>query len=442
MRYVAEPLLYHNYSKPDSTWNFDEHYRFRKFLTVVLGRPELLQHIRSLYIGSWRVENHNQFGFEFDGDDDDDDDDDADDYGEPNVRFPDGLRTLYSEYAERSTLNHVWRHALKTGDEVAEIALLMSLTPNLERIEFCMPDLDLLEEIAPQYFWPSLLVTSSEWDPSRHFSRLNSVVVHRRDSRNLGNARDVFGFDIDSFLSFIGLPSLKFFWVVDDGKGHYLERPEDHPLNDEELHLTDLLLGVSYIDPVKVLQILKRCTKLEAFDCDFQQELPSFIPGFSWNTIREALASSRNTLEVLTLNALLGSQLVEEGTLSIGSLTDFTSLRRLDVPQTTLLGFEVVYEDYTLAIPALPFEEMLPSSLESLTIDRCTLTCIPYLEAMSTKLGDRFPHLREIRLGEIDLREDDLDQYPNTEHDAVIQGRKDRVECLKDRFVAAGVQWS
>jgi hypothetical protein len=438
MRYVAEPLLYRNYSKNSSQWIFREHHRLRKFLTTVLGRPELLQHVRSLYLGNWRARNHQQYGITLY---EEDNANDLENYMEMRTRFPDGLRTLYSEYAERSILNDDWRHALKIGDEGAEIALLLSLTPNLERIEFLMPDLDLLTEIAPQYFWPRLLVASSEWDPARHFSRLKSVTVHKRSPENVGDEGEVFGFEIGSFLSFIGLPSLKVFWVIGDGKGCHLERPEHYPFNDEELHLTDLLLGVSYIDPMNVLQILKRCTKLEAFDCDFQQELPSFIPDFSWNTIREALASSRNTLEVLKLNVLLGSQLTDEGALSIGSLTDFTSLKRLDVPQTTLLGFEDVYEDYTLAVPALPFEELLPSSLESLTIDCCTLTCIPYLEAMSTKLGDRFPHLREIRLGEIDLREDDLDHYPDNEHDAVIQDRKNRVECLKDRFVAAGVQW-
>ena len=439
VRDVVEPLLYRNYSKPDSTWNVDEHYRFRKFLTIVLGRPELLQHVRSLYIGSWRHEGYNRLGFESDEYDDDDSDDD---YEKLDAGFPGGLLTLYSKYTDTSTLSDEWRHALMTGDEAAEITLLMSLTPNLEHIEFCMPDLSLVEDTAPQYFWPSLLIRSSEWDPPRHFSRLKSVVVHRQDSRSLGNAGDVFGFEIGSFLSFIGLPSLKVLWVMDDGKCCHLKHQENYPLNDEESHLTDLILGVPYIDPVKVLQILRRCTKLEAFGCDFQQEIPSFTPGFAWHTIREALMNSRDTLEVLTLNAHRGSQLQsEEDCVSIGSLTDFTSLRRLDVTQTTLLGFECVNADHTLAVPALPFEDMLPSSLESLTIHSCSLTIVPYLEAMSTKLGNRFPHLQWIRLGKIDLAEEDLDLYPEDEHDPIMQGRENRVQHLKEAFLAAGVQW-
>lgn len=452
MRYFAEPSLYRNYSKPDSAWNVDEHYRFRRFLTIVLGRPELLHHVRSLYIGSWRHEGYDQLGFEFDEEEDEDDDDEfSDDHEELEAGFPNGLLKLYSEYAETSALSDVWRRALKTGDEAAEITLLISLTPNLEHIEFCMPDLSLVDFTAPQYFWPSLLVPSSEWDHSRHFSRLNSVVVHRKDSRNLGNAGDVFGFEIGSFLSFIELPRLKVFWVVDDGRCRHLEHLENYPLNGQDLHLTDLILGISYIDPVKVLQILRRCTKLEAFDCDFQQQPRLLIPGFSWYNIREALISSRNTLEVLRLDAHPKSQLHwEETCVSIGPLPDFTSLKILDVTQTTLLGFEMVYEDLTLAVPALPFEEMLPSSLESLTIHRCSFTIVPYLEAISTKLKDRFPHLQVIELGEINLAEDslyidlaekDLDQYPQEEHDTVMQGRKNRVKNLKEDFVAAGVQW-
>jgi hypothetical protein len=60
MRYVAEPLLYRNYSKPDATWDTDNHYTFRMLLHTVLGRPELLQHVRSLYIGGWRVKDYDQ----------------------------------------------------------------------------------------------------------------------------------------------------------------------------------------------------------------------------------------------------------------------------------------------------------------------------------------------------------------------------------------------
>ncbi|KAG9536518.1 hypothetical protein KCU79_g21165, partial [Aureobasidium melanogenum] len=131
-----------------------------------------------------------------------------------------------------------------------------------------------------------------------------------------------------------------------------------------------------------------------------------------------------------------------EGTcVSIGSLREFNSLRKLDVLQTTLLGFENLLDDLTLAVPALPFVEMLPSSLESLTIDLCTFTIVPYLEDMSAKLEEQFPHLQEIRLSSIDLKIWDMDNHPEAEHDSLLQSRKDRVKRLKEVFVKAGVQW-
>ncbi|CAD0101359.1 unnamed protein product [Aureobasidium mustum] len=290
MRSVAEPLLYRHYAKSDSTTDPYGHHSFRKFLTTVLSRPELLQYIRFL------------------GD--------------------------------------AWKEALGANEEVAEIALLMSLTPNLEHIEFCMPDFGLRETSAPQYFWPSLLVPSTGWDPTRHFHRLESVMVHRRDLQT-------------------GPP------------------------------------------------VSERCTKLEAFDCDFQPEL-MFVPDFSWNTIKDALYSSRHTLEELTLNAHVNSQLATE----------------------EYEGFENLINDFTLAVPALPFAEMLPSSLESLTIDSCTLTIVPYLEDMSTKLEEQFPRLQEIRLSSIDLRVWDMPEL-----ESLLQSRKDRVVRLKEVFVKAGVQW-
>lgn len=258
---------------------------------------------------------------------------------------------------------------------------------------------------------------------------------------------DEYGFEVDPFLPFIGLPKLKVFWVEDDNSGAYQILPEDYSLSDEVSHLTDLTLGLSYIHPMKLIQILKRCTKLEAFDCDFQPELV-FIPGFSWNTIGEALSSSRQTLEELTLNAHPQSQLATEddgleGTcVSIGSLKNFTSLRKLDILQTTLLGFEFAIDDMNLVVPALPFTEMLPSSLESLTIDHCTLIIVPYLEDMSTKLKEQFPYLREIRLSSIDIKEwDETEDHSEAEHETLMQSRRDRVKRLKENFVKAGVQW-
>ncbi|KAK6001973.1 hypothetical protein QM012_002463 [Aureobasidium pullulans] len=435
MRTIAEPLLYRHYAKPDSTRNAFGHRLFRKFLTTVLKRPELLQYIRSLYIGAWqyKIGQYAQYAAVV-----------------PALRtaiLRDELHSLYNRYAKTSVLGEDWKKALDAGEEVAEIALLMHLAPNLEHIEFCMPDLSLREKSAPQYFWPKLLVASDGWDPARHFHRLDSVMVHKRDLQADAAASENYGFEVDPFLPFIGLPRLKVFWVENDNSGAYQVLPEDYPLSDEVSHLTDLTLGLSYVHPMKLIQILKRCTKLEAFDCDFQPEL-IFIPGFSWDTIREALYSSRHTLEELTLNAHLHSQLAteeydgSEGTcVSIGSLKNFTSLRKLDVLQTTLLGFENLIDDLTLAVPALPFAEMLPSSLESLTIDLCTLTIIPYLEDMSTKLEEQFPNLQELRLSSVDLKEWDLESHPEVEKETLLQNRKDRVQRLKEAFVKTGVEW-
>lgn len=434
MKSVAEPLLYRHYAKPDSTSDFHGHNLFRTFLTTVLNRPELLQYIRSLYIGAWTYKPGEYVQYA------------AYTTSNRHLTFSDELHSMYSEYAETSVLGGAWKEALLAGEEVAEIALLMSLTPNLEHIEFCMPDLYLREEIAPRYFWPGLLVPSAEWDPARHFHRLDSVMVHKRDLQADLPESDVYGFEIDPFLPFIGLPKLKVFWVEDDNSGTYQVLPEDYPLSDEVSHLTDLTLGLSYIHPMKLIQILKRCTKLEAFDCNFLPELV-FVPNFSWDTIRDALSNSCHTLEEFTLSAHLHSQLATEhdgsegNCVSIGSLRDFTTLRKLDVLQTTLLGFENLIDDHTLAVPALPFAEMLPSCLESLTIDLCTFTIVPYLEDMSTRLKEKFPLLVEIRLSSIDLKEWNLESHPEAERETLLQSRKDRVERLKQEFVKAGVEW-
>ncbi|KAI5239828.1 hypothetical protein E4T43_06521 [Aureobasidium subglaciale] len=438
---IAEPLLYQNYAKPDSSSNPVAHYSFRKFLATVLRRPELLKHVCSLYIGAWRH------------------------YPERELQraakskltactarvcdthFSAGLHSLYNKYANVSVLGNEWKEALDAGEEVAEIALLMSLTPNLERIEFSMPHLSLnLTHASPRYFWPRLLAASAGWNPSTHFHRLDCVMVHKRNLIPTLPESAEYGFEIDPFLPFIGLPKLKVFWVESDNYGSYRKLSEEYPLNEEESHLTDLTLGLSYIHPMKLVQILKRCTKLEAFVCDFQPEL-IYIPGFSWITIGEALEGSRQTLEELTLGADMSSQLAteeftgSEGTcVSIGSLKKFTSLRKLDVLQTTLLGFENMIDEMNLVVPASPFRDMLPSSLESLTIDICTLTIVPYLESMLATLRQNFPYLQEMRLSDIDLMEFDTNNRTGQQFEVLMQGRRDRVKLLKEGFVQAGVK--
>ncbi|KAI4762556.1 hypothetical protein E4T52_03981 [Aureobasidium sp. EXF-3400] len=430
LRRLAEPFLYRNYAKPDSSLDPNKHFVFRKFLITVLERPELLQHVRSLYIGAWRYSpgSYRQYN--------------ADNAPRQDGHFPDELHDIYSKYVESSALSAGWRESLKAGEEVAEIALLMSLTANLEHIEFCMPDLHSRDLYAPQYFWPSLLVASGEWDPARHFQRLGSVMVHRRNLK-LGYraARRHYGFEIDAFLPFIGLPNLKVFRVENDTVGVHQKRPEDYPLNVEESHLTDLTLGISYIDPMKMIQILERCTKLEVFHCELQRPSPVPSPTFSWDIFREALDSSRGTLKELTLDAdELSERPNTDGTsVSIGPLTDFTSLRKLVIPQSALLGSESI-EDYSTLGPSPPLEEILPSSLESLTIERCSFNIVPYLEDISSKLEDKFPHLREIRLIAMDMKVWQINDGPDGEFQTVVKGREDRVVRLKEAFTAAGVR--
>ena len=124
---------------------------------------------------------------------------------------------------------------------------------------------------------------------------------------------------------------------------------------------------------------------------------------------------------------------------SIGSLTSFTSLRKLVISQSAFLKFEPS-EEYTTLGASPPLEEILPSSLESLTIKDCFGNLVPYLEDLSIKLEDKFPHLREIRLIDpADNREelsddsdDDLETLAKSSH---------RMDCLKEAFSAAGVRF-
>lgn len=434
-RYVAEPLLYRNYSKRSTIRHPHEH-SLRIFLTTLNERPELLQHVRSLYIGAWSQQCLTCITLK----------------KKKQIPCSSGLYSIYSEHVGSSALGDGWREALEAGEEAAEIALLMSLTPNLEHIEFHMSDLRSPQSYVPKYFWPGLLVTSAGWDPARHFHQLRSVMAHRR---HLGVRYDevewygyhhhpgtyYYGFEFGPFLTFIGMPSLRVLQIENDEHFSFRSHPEEYPLNDEESHLTDLSLNFCSAHPVMIIQVLKRCTKLEALY--LEQRTPSFVdcPGYTWNAIREALNSSRGTLRELTLHAHVHTRAPESD--SIGSLTDFTSLTKLDILQSAFLKFEPS-EDYTTLGSSPPLDERLPRSLESLTIKECFGNLIPYLEDISIKLEDRFPHLRTIRLldpveGKSVVSEDS--DYSDGDLVTSTKGEH-RMDRVREAFSAAGVRWA
>jgi len=427
MRYIAEPLLYRNFSKRSTIWHPHEH-SLRIFLTTLSERPELLQHVRSIYVGAWSQQCFTCLTLR----------------KKKKMPCSSGLYSIYSEHVRSSALGDGWREALKAGEEAAEIALLMSLTPNLEHIEFHMSDMRSPEFYVPQYFWPGLLVASAGWDPARHFHRLRSVMVHSRrlgsDYREeewYGYNHSVglyYGFEIDPFLTFIGLPSLRVLQIENKNWNPWRSHPEEYPLNDGESNLSDLTLNFSAVSSMKIIQILGRCTKLEALRLEQHRESYTNCSEFTWKVIREALDNSRGTLKELTLDAKVFFTKSD----SIGSLTSFTSLRKLDILQSAFLKFELS-EDYTTLGVSPPLEEILPSSLESLTIKDFFGNLVPYLEDLSIKLEDNFPHLREIRL--IDAIDDRSEVSDDSDDDLETLAKSPhRMDCLKEAFSAAGVR--
>ncbi|KEQ70343.1 hypothetical protein M436DRAFT_66265 [Aureobasidium namibiae CBS 147.97] len=428
IRYIAEPLLYRNYSKRSTIWHPHEH-SLRIFLTTLFERPELLQHVRSLYIGAWSQQCLTCLTLK----------------KKKKMPCSSGLYSIYSEHVRSSALDDGWREALKAGEEAAEIALLMSLTPNLEHIEFHMSDMRSPEIYIPQYFWPGLLVASAGWDPACHFRRLRSVMVHRRhlgfDYREKEwygynySVGSYFVFEIDPFLTFVGLPSLRVLQIENKNWTPWRSRPEVYPLNDEESHLSDLTLDFSVVNPMKIIQILERCTKLEALHLEQHSTILAGCPEYTWKTIREALNNSRGTLQELTLDAKVFFRKSD----SIGSLTGFASLRKLVISQSAFLKFKPS-EEYTTLGVSPPLEEILPCSLESLTIKDCFGNLVPYLEDLSIKLEDKFPHLREIRL--IDATDDRSEVSEDSDDDLEILAKSPhRMDCLKEAFSTAGVRY-
>lgn len=415
LRSIAEPLLYQTYIKPNTIKAPLELKYIHGYLRTLLQRPDLARHVRNVCIKAWfqpgtleqlltdhvpefwRWNNLDKFPREPFLDDGTfaaflDTDPSHDSQASPQ------LLTLYHEHLERLTITdqerRLWYRALEDGQEDAEITLLLSLTTNLDKLNFIMPNWEFFKS-------PSSLPHFTRIGRAKSFLRyLTSICVqpnyvgehfHELDDYNLECYQ---GFPFSFLLPFLALPSLRSVDITHAFELNFLE--ELAPTGPFSSSLKKLELSYCAVHPRVLQDLMSRCTELEALVCD--------MPASDWPIyeLSRAIHPHRDSLRSLRLDQC-GWAAYPVGTdnrtntwdepddfysKNFGFLREYTSLRHLTISEDMLLKF----------LPDPMICELLPYQLEKLELIECTASLVPSLEDLLEQRADIMPRLNEIRI--------------------------------------------
>jgi hypothetical protein len=308
---------------------------------------------------------------------------------------------------------NLWLKKLVAGDESAALKLLLISTPNLKqlRLEFDFDDsayLYALDEVARAS------------DPDGKASYL--LNLEELSVATGGDWRDV---PLHQFPSILRLPSLRKFKIEgfnaeayeDDGNNHWSQLSEDLHLTLESLQFNDCSIGPKYLT-----DCLAVCRGLRVFEyeqLDAGADLDDVSGSFEPPELRSALMQHKSTLESLKLcditTFIEDYGLCRSDDFTIGSLTDFSAMERLDIEQSILLGdpdtfchdclqgdcleHHLYRRPYSSRQPKLyRLRNVLPPSIRELTIRRVQPDISGHLIELAEVHEASFPHLTKIHL--------------------------------------------
>lgn len=141
---------------------------------------------------------------------------------ETNLRRPEppseAMARMFSKAAasfDLSIANTSWRTALSNGREDAEVALLLSLTPNIKKLVIGYPAP--LIATGDDFVLDSLLAKTVSSGPERGveiFKNLRELTIHSERSSRVEAEKSTF--PLQYLLACLSLPSLRFFYVYAD----------------------------------------------------------------------------------------------------------------------------------------------------------------------------------------------------------------------------------
>jgi hypothetical protein len=372
---VAQPLLFSSYEQPVRRGYTSN----RLFVHALLDRPDLAAHVKSLSI--WDFETRA-------------DDEACETWGEWRRSKNREVQSLASDFSNA---------ALDKGERLhfpglAELMVLLSLTPNVEALCLALPQL-------------SCHVGAAVQEAQKLWGTPQRAVLGRLKSIELGCAHTRGGFCLEQVEHLLRLASSTFL-------GHNLCEENSVstwvPLGEPRmLGLRHINLQCSVLDEPAIIGLVKACTALETFELVTADSMVGSWYTANFTAIGAAFEQRANTLESLIIDVETpqtnGTGFLD-GTSGHVSLQAMKKLRHVDLPQFALVGEDGLLdsdaESTAGSNAGLDMCDVLPRSLETLVVRQASDGAAAHLASIARHRSARFPALARVNVAFGDEIED------------------------------------
>ena len=271
-----------------------------------------------------------------------------------------------------------WRDDLRKGDEVAEVALLMFLLPNIRWLDLGTSSADY--GIHVQDIWRQLLGSQSKAKVEHHGQEqeIEADFLSQTGNPAILSRLEYFSARADSFLykdaptinpvsEILTIPSLKSFYGFGLQEEHWSYNVR-LPLG----HLKELFFNDCRVSEEVLITLVDSCEQLESLDVAFSYYTDEISLG-AWFIY--ALARRKETLKELTLFLPDECDSRSRRELFINALSDLRRLANLD---TLSIDYDILFQErHPDPEPDHPdnvkFPHNLPESIERLNVENCRL---------------------------------------------------------------------
>ncbi|PGH04106.1 hypothetical protein AJ80_08568 [Polytolypa hystricis UAMH7299] len=294
-----------------------------------------------------------------------------------------------------------WRRDLEAGNSDAWIGLIILAVPRLRSLSLNVPyNWQYCQRIVPR-----VAAKASPFDIHPALEHVTRLSFAWWDTEG--------GLDASEVLPFLNLPSLQLFqghMVVEGYAGGEEEFLETNEFVEPTSSITSIILNCSN-GQHGFAGLISSCKNLRSFK---YEHADGGVTGetFDISKFRRSLSVAKKTLEVLHLDYDSGHySLGADGeNHPFGSFADFVVLKKLHMRLPNLID-----TGYTYPKPTMTLSEVLPPSIETLTIAEASDQCLGFLETEVINLvqhkTNRFPHLRSLRISGSFVQHDKLMNY-------------------------------
>ncbi|KAL4860685.1 hypothetical protein BDV12DRAFT_204792 [Aspergillus spectabilis] len=327
------------------------------FLQTIARKPYLAHSVRIFSIEGWDTNENRVAQFE-----------------DEVILDEELIGRLVREASETDEEMTRWLHSLRKGNPDAWLALLMPLLTNLRKLEVEYP-------YFPKYF--NSMLDKAAQGKVKAFPRLEEVETSWADTE--------LGIDSNDLLPYFYFPAMRKLQAT-----NVVEREgnsENGGFDNAQQSFSGIkeLVLESSNGADGMTRWLRCCKALKSFSIDHGGAL---VSEDSWMSavFGKSLARHKSTLEYLSLDINDSNDVDEEQW--VGSLTEYLALKYLHIRYPDLVGMSEDWE------PLHEISDLLPSSLETLSLEGCGDDVLHWLPAQLERLiqSGQTPNLTTLSL--------------------------------------------